>query len=266
MIEIYTVVRLTAILTGVYACHTTLALLARRERYRRGGLLDYRVVRESIANWHFLRALDPLLSRFTWVLIARLFVGLALVGGAIVGTVPVVLVAVLLATDVLTQARHGGGLSNGFDISVVVDAGLLVAVLFPAGSVGQQAGVLFIAAHGVLGYVVSGIEKLKGEQWRNGTAVLVAFSTASQGNATVFSFLRENRTLCRVVTWATVAFEVLFVLVIVVDAPFTFLFFGAGLVFHATVAVTMRIPGFLFVFPATYPSIAYASQLVPSVV
>ena len=263
MLELTTAIRITAILVGVHACYTALALLAVRNRYRRGGLLDGRVVYATTGNW-LPRLLDPILSRFVSILVGRLLVGLGLVASAISGSVPASLVGLLVVTDLLVQFRNFGRLSSGFSVALVVDVGLFLAVLAPEESVLQQVAVLFIAAHGILGYVVPGIEKLKGPAWRNGTAPILVFSMESQGHATLYSFFQEYRYVATAVAWAILAFEVLFVFVLVVDPPLGYLFFAGGILLHATVAVTMRIPGFLFVFPATYPAIAYANGVVPT--
>jgi len=267
---ITTVIALVAFGTGIHAIYTGVELLCLREQYDAGGLFSWEVRSLDLEGSHWSGVLQPLLSAFSAVLVGRVLVGIALVALALLdltGSVPdvafpvVVLFAVL--NDALVKIRHSVGLSGAFDMSLVTNVGLLIATVFPDGSVEQLAAVLFIAVQGILGYFLAGVAKAAGGQWQNGDAIEMVVSTKTWGDDRLYRLVAAYPSTKRLFSWSVIGFEVLFPVVLFLDPSALLVVFGAAFAFHFANAAVVGINSFMLMFPATYPAIYYASQLVP---
>lgn len=270
MSDVSTVVALIALGTGVHAVYSSAELLSVRRQYDDSGLMSWAVVSIYIDDILGSSVVKPFLNHFVAVLVARAAAGTALVGLVVFGrrlAAPDVVLSgvvfVLLLSDVLIVLRHPAGLSGAFDMSLVTNAGLLVATAFPDGSVEQLAGLLFIAVQGILGYLLAGVAKAVGEQWRTGTAVEMIFSTKTWGDDRLSRLVQSFPRTKYLFAWSVIGFEILLPLVLFVDPPTVFVVFGLGFVFHFANAAVMGINSFMLMFPATYPAIYYANQLIP---
>lgn len=270
MIDIETVLQWTAIITSAHAIYSALELLSIRDRYRSGGTQDWKLVRTKLQGNTLLPILKPFLARFTHVLLLRLVTGVVLASHTVLHGVesilPAVMVGTLFATDILLLYRHQGGLSGAFHMSLVVNAGLLIALATPSNSILTQAGILFIASQGILGYFISGIAKVKGKSWRSGHAIMKVLSTRTWGHPRAYALFKDYPTVLSVGTLAVVFFEIIFLAILFVDPLFVIGMLALAALMHLTIALTMGINGFLTSFSATYPSILYTSMLVPNII
>ncbi len=268
MTDVELVLRLTAAISGLYAIYSGFELLSLRRHYTDGGLMSWRIVKLSISYAPGSTFLEPILARYQYVLAGRLVAGallmmFAAVGGTVWETpiIPLLFVA-LAGTDLVTKFRHPGGLSGAHDMSLVVNFGMIIATLAPTESHVQTIAILFVAVQGVMGYFLAGVAKGLSEEWRNGRAIEMVFSTKTWGDDRVYRFVQGFPQSKYLASWTVIGFELIFVLVLIVDPHVTLLLFCIAFAFHVFNAVFMGINGFLVIFPSTYPAIYYVNHLI----
>lgn len=265
VVQLLTLLRVTAVLTGVHASVTSLEQFTTRERFRPDGLMSWDVMQFYSEDNPILEPIGERLfsyGRFRWILAVRLISGLLLIAFAALGRIPPVLPFVLFFTYLAISYRQMVGLDGAFHMGIILTAGLFLATLFPDGHVGQLAAVVFMAIQATLSYFIAGVSKLVAPEWRNGEAMEGIFSTKVWGNERVYRLLRRYPKLNFVGAWTVILFEVLFPVVLVVDQQWTLLIFAIGIAFHAFNAVFMGLNTFLIMFPASYPILYYANLLV----
>lgn len=267
MIDISTTLSLVALVSGIHAIYSALELLSVRDRYGPGGLLEWEPSRLFLTNVPGLSLLEPILSRYTYVLVVRLILGPMLIATVLLETTSLMLplVGLLAITDVFTMFRHSGGLSGAFHMSLVVNTGLTIALAAPSDSTLEFAAILFIAVQGLLGYFISGLAKVLGRDWRSGNAIHEIISTNTWGHPWVYEKVRQFPKLSAHATRAVVAFEFIFPIVLFFSVPAIYAMFALAIVMHISISLMMGVNGFLTSFTATYPAILYVSQLLPNV-
>jgi hypothetical protein len=172
----------------------------------------------------------------------------------------------IFISDIIIFMRHPKGLSGDFHISIVTSGGLAVATIATAGSLLQVGALLFIALQGVLGYGLAGVHKFLSPEWRNGSAITDILSTYTWGHGGLYQVMKGTPTFAFSCAWLVILFESLFPLVLVVPQEFLTIFFIGGVIFHLSVGVFMRLNGFLIAFPATYPAMLFANDVIRSLV
>lgn len=140
--------------------------------------------------------------------------------------------------------------------------GLWVGYLPGASHRAQAAGLLFIAIYVLMAYFSTGWSKLTSAHWRNGTRLTQLFQQGGRGFAPVGRLLAPTRPWPILVTWSVILLELAFPLAPVLPSPLFYAMLGAGLCFHAAVAVTMGIHDFFWAFSATYPALWFAHRLI----
>lgn len=277
MITVELAVHLTAVVSGLFAAYSGLGYAFLRDSLDENGIFSWTIIQASYESGPS-RLLKPVLSRYTFVLAARVVVGVLLAISAAYAELSQssqgfallfpLFVSVLLLSDVFTFLRFPGGLSGAAHMSLVLNGGLLFLVLFPNNDVVQTAALLFIAIQGVLSYFVAGFAKAAGPLWRNGKAVEVIFTTRSWGDDRIMDLIQTVPPLRKLGSWSVMGFELLFPLVLVVDPRYLPAMFAIAVAFHLFNAVFMGINGFLFSFPGTYPAIYYVNEsgLIPRIV
>lgn len=264
MIETWELVRIIAFVAGLFSIFSSIELLSVKKMYTDGGFMSRKVTRIYLEYLPLTRAVRPFLTRFPYVLMARITLGAVLMALAVADYLTVIVLVPLFFTDVLIQLRHHGGLSGAFDMGLVVNGGLLVALAFPGSEFVTAAALVFIAVQGLLSYSIAGIAKLIGEEWRNGKAVEMIFSTSSWGDDRVYRLIQRYPQTKIVAAWTVIAFECLFPIVLFLDPPLMLLVFAGGFVFHMANAALMGINSFIFIFPGSYPAIYFTGELVQS--
>lgn len=264
MTDLWFIIRLIAFVSGVFAAVSSLELLGIRKMYNEAGIMSRDVAKLQFDYIPLSRFSKPILTRFPLVLLARIPLGVLLIYATVFDLLHPAVVIALFCTDLLIQMRHTGGLSGAFDMGLVVNGGLVVATAFPESQFLQTVAVLFIAAQGLLSYFIAGVAKLIGDQWRDGTAVEMIFSTNSWGDDRIYDLIKRRPQLRRIGSWSVIGFECLFPVVLFVEPQFIPAVFGLGVLFHISNAVFMGINNFIFIFPATYPAMYYANELIRS--
>ena len=86
--------------------------------------------------------------------------------------------------------------------------------------------------------------------------------TDAWGSAWAAGLVRRVKPLGRALSVTIVAAEVCFPFVLLLPVELAALALLAGVTFHALVAAVMGINTFLWIFPATYPAVIFANNLV----
>lgn len=123
-----------------------------------------------------------------------------------------------------------------------------------------QSALVFIGLQCLLSYVTSGLGKLRGRAWRDGTGVTGVLTTRTYGAAALARTLGRHSSLARVLSWSIILTELTFPLVLVAPAPWVPLFLAGGMAFHVANAFVMGLNSFLWAFGAAYPAIAYVAM------
>ncbi|ELZ89498.1 hypothetical protein C453_00440 [Haloferax elongans ATCC BAA-1513] len=268
MISTGLTIRLVAGIIGIHAVYSGFEMISVRERYGKAGIMRWEPTRLYIEHIPGFSLIEPLLNRIVGVAIVRVVVG---VGLAIAATLnaPVLILGTfatgLLATDFVIVLRHSVGLSGAHQMSLVVSAGLTVAVLAPSGSLLELAGIGFIAAQGILGYFISGVTKGMGNAWRSGDAVLLVLSTTTWGHPWFYEKARSFPGLTALASHGVVLFEIAFPVILLLSPPLVAAIFGVALAMHISIAFAMGINGFITSFSSTYPAIYFVSRQVPTI-
>lgn len=266
---LHAAIRVMVFLVGVQVLISSLEQLYTRDRFADDGLLNWEVSKRFVRTSGLLapfaeRLLGP--PRFRLLLIARLALAITISVTALFGRVSWVLLLLLFATHLGIVYRQMAGLSGAFQMQLVLVPGLILAALFPDGSLVQTAAILFIAAQSVLSYLIAGASKLVSSDWQTGSAIAGVFSTEVWGDERIYHLLQRYPYLNVVGAWLVIAFECLFPIVLFVDPQWTVVVFAAGILFHGFNAVFMGLNKFVIAFPATYPAVYYANQVVRSVI
>jgi hypothetical protein len=106
-------------------------------------------------------------------------------------------------------------------------------------------------------YFVSGMSKLLSRTWRSGTAIREIMRTEEYGHPFFYRMVNYSSIVARLMTWATVCFEVLLPISVFIWPNAVFAFIGLGLLFHISCAWIMGLNGFPIAFAANYPAIMF---------
>lgn len=241
------------------------------EVYANGGLLDWsvlRVTRRRPLSRQFERFTDWLFQPpiFTYFLYLRLLTVLCLFAlmftVASEGRIASFLSLAVLVQLLLLRNRSAYGLDGSDHMYIVIFLGLTVTRLMPPYSWASAAGLFYIAFQSGLSYLISGLAKIAGPSWRDGSAIAGVMTTKIYGNQIAASFLSDRPSLCRVLCWGVIVFEVLFIGALFSGPQFMWSMIVAGFVFHASAAVLMGLNSFFFAFLSAYPAIVYVNSLI----
>lgn len=174
--------------------------------------------------------------------------------------------ALLWFSLLLSQLHFNRGarlfFANSDHMNLICLAGLTVAALPGASATLRGAALAFIAFQSCLGYLASGLEKLRSAPWRSGRRLVHIVQDGSHHIPALGACLVRRPGLAKALAWGVVALEVLLPLCVVLPPAGFWIFVGAGLLFHACIAVLMALPGFFWVFAATYPALYFVHEWV----
>lgn len=170
--------------------------------------------------------------------------------------------ALLLLTIIYTNLRWRGTYNGGSDMmSVVVGMGLMwswliLEIASPADSSHwAKLGVYYIGIQSVISYFVAGIIKIKRPHWRSGEA-LKSFLNVSVFNdeKAQIEKIRNNPQIMRLLSWATLFFEIAFPLALF-NTPTALFFITWAALFHLTNVYLFGLNRFFWAWAATWPCI-----------
>ena len=141
-------------------------------------------------------------------------------------------------------------------MQVIIFASLVAFYLSPIFIV-KQFVIFFICFQVLLSYFTSGFAKFVSPVWRNGSAISGILNTISYGVRPVARILVNNANLSKLICWSVIIFECAFPLLVFTGVKPTIIFITTGVVFHLSIALSMRLNSFFWSFVATYPAVLY---------
>jgi hypothetical protein len=244
--------RVSEVLASLAAGIGSLELLATRRAWGDHGTWRWSILRAE------LRWAAPVLATvpFTSLLFTRL-----VAAAWLTGTPSLIAVAWLWTTTLLVNLRFRGTYNGGSDhMLVVVLTGLLVARAGMGNPVLPLAGMAWIAAQGILSYVIAGAAKLRSASWRDGTALPALLAIPAYGVPSGVRRWIANPGAAKVAATGVLAFECAFPLVLLGSTPAVVgVAVAAG--FHLANAWVFGLNRFLLTWAATWPAIVAISAI-----
>jgi len=119
----------------------------------------------------------------------------------------------------------------------------------------------FIALQACLSYTTAGVTKLFNTNWMHGNGFLSVVSSYDLVPLKAVSvFFNQHRQAAQVINWWIILFECFFPLVLIVGPPLCWWFMALGILFHASIAIWLRLGKFFWVWVATYPALIFITQ------
>lgn len=162
----------------------------------------------------------------------------------------------IAVTAVLLSGRSSFGMDGADQMSTITFLALAVQAMVPTPAV-TKAVLTFLALELALSYLVSGVAKMFGPMWRNGSAIWGILSTRSYGTPRLGLWLIWRPGVCRILTWSVILTECMFPLALVLPAPLAWGLIALGLAFHLGTAFLMGLNTFLWSFGAVYPALIW---------
>lgn len=257
----------TGRLLAVYVVIDSFEKLCLAKQYIGGGLFDWHMLKEN--NFYkrqhaFIRKLsDAVFFTPVWtgLLFLRLLCGVYLLFFSSFLTDSIYCFFTLFLVSSLINYRniaYGAEAENRF--SLIITGALLLQKIVPTHTVTMVA-FWFIALQVCLSYLTAGVAKLFNVNWRNGGGfyrIITAYNKVPL--PAINLFFEQRRPLSKFINWSVIVFECFFSLTLVVGRPYFWWFLGFGIVFHASIAIWLRLGKFFWVWIATYPALIFITQ------
>lgn len=172
------------------------------------------------------------------------------------------LVLLLLLIHLFISMRALFGLDGAHQMNLILLLGITFFYMTTPGSFAMECCILFIGGQAVASYVISGIYKIMGKKWRNGTAMSGIMSARIYGHPWLGAYLRHRPVLCKILCWKIILIETAFIVVPFAPPMVVYIFLGCGIFFHLLNAIFMGLNGFFFAFVATYSSVIYLNHYI----
>jgi len=167
----------------------------------------------------------------------------------------------LLFSTIATSVRWRGTFNGGSDyMTIVILSALTVAATFPSNPSVFLGCNLYVVAQLVLSYLISGLVKLRSQDWQNGSALTAFTASAMFAPPTVLRPILENERQAKILGWSIIAFECLFPLCFI-NVEFCLVFIAIGTLFHLGNSYVMGLNRFFFAWIATYPMLYWVAGL-----
>jgi hypothetical protein len=249
------VLHLVARLSAVGVCLGCLELLShsfRRRRPAEGGQEEpplERAVRWGAGTWHVgLLALTA----------GRLLLGTLLLFDPGVGLYWKYYVVGLLILTFLVCLMVP--LTKGADAQLtLITYSAMALTLFSDTPVAAGYCLYFLTLQLCFAYFAAGFHKLRSPYWRSGYALPGLLSARLFGFPAFGAWLDRHGLLAWSFSWATIAWEVTFPVVLIAPREIGLCYFGCGALFHVSTAFTMGLNKFVWAFLALYPAAIYCT-------
>ncbi|MEY2880970.1 MAG: hypothetical protein RLZZ15_3350 [Verrucomicrobiota bacterium] len=126
----------------------------------------------------------------------------------------------------------------------------------------REAALTFLAAHVLIAYGASGVDKAASRRWRSGLQLTVTFLYSLHRLRPLGDWLERHPRAAQAASWGVIALELLFPISVALPPAGFWIFLGSGIVFHATIACTMGLHGFWWAFMAGYPALYFVHSRV----
>lgn len=191
------------------------------------------------------------------ILAGRLVAALACLALPYGGILALCLLGVLTLAQLYYNRRFQLVFANSDHMTLIVLAAVTVAC-FPGASVRLKAAALgFLAFQCLLAYTAGGIDKISAGHWRTGRRLVYVFQDSAHRFPPLGRWLARHERIAVVLSLSIILWETLFVVGLFLPTPGFWLFVATGLLFHATIAILMALPGFFWAFAATYPGLYF---------
>jgi hypothetical protein len=210
-------------------------------------------------GWSTSRAVDLVLrdARLWYLQVIRAAMALAIIFTIGHSTIRLVCLCGIIAIGMIWRMR----VPLGYDGSDQM-ASIIFIVAASSRAIGTpialSAGVLFIAAQGILSYTSAGWAKVFQPGWRDGSYFRQILTTSSYGTHRAANTFLTNTRVARMATLAVLGLECLFPLVLFLPKSFALGILVAVTAFHVACASLMGLNTFVWCFSATYPAILFA--------
>ncbi|MFC3115248.1 HTTM domain-containing protein [Cellvibrio fontiphilus] len=175
------------------------------------------------------------------------------------GFQPLLIELALLGTAAVLISRYRGPYNGGSDtMTLLVLLCLCLSHLAPT-RYWQEIALGYLAIQLTLSYFQSGWVKLVNAQWRSGEALQQVFALSAYPVSNAVREWAQKPGLLWVMTWAVIAFELLFPLALLNQTMLFIALFIAGL-FHLANACLFGLNRFFWIWPAAYPVIIWFQQ------
>lgn len=231
--------------------------------FKQGGVFYWRAVKQNgyfkKRPAVFLQFADLIFNYPNWIVMIaiRACAGLTLIFTPEHDVLTGIMLLFVFLTGSLMNLRNapfGAETENRF--ALMITGALLLQCIMPTPKV-TFACLWFIAVQSCLSYVTAGVTKLFNAQWRNGNGILHVFDSPGLVAARKAAYwLNKYKTFARLLTWGTLGIECVFPLALV-GPPLLWLFLGWGVLFHAAIAIFIRLGKFFWIWIATYPAIIF---------
>jgi hypothetical protein len=261
MISADEAVQWTTRLAGLCAAYMSVEVLVDRQHYADHGLLGWPVMR-SRHRALVASAMAPVASAllrypvFLAMMGARLAAGLVLATMAPSGDLRTALLALTLVANLLFQLRTAFG-TDGADQMNTLTLGALVVDAVSNSPLVRAAALWFQALQLVLSYFIAGVAKLRGEEWRQGRAPTLIFSTRMYGVPPFGRWLGQHPRVSWLMAWIVIVTETSYPLVFVAPPSLAMAIMAGGLGFHVFTAFAMGLNTFFWAFTAAYPALIW---------
>lgn len=195
------------------------------------------------------------------VLLGRSVAAAAVVWGANGAAAPWLLAA-LLGCQLFYILRFPIVLTNADHMNLVVLSAVTVGLLPATSEALRTIALGFLAFQSLWAYATSGVEKMWAPQWRSGVRLAEVFQDSPHRFAPLGAYFSTHRNVAKLAAWAVIVGECLFPLSLFLPKTALLVALGAGVLFHAIIAVTMGLPSFFWAFVATYPALYFFNGYV----
>jgi hypothetical protein len=194
------------------------------------------------------------------VLVAgRLVLGILLLVSPDVGLYWKYYVVGLLILSVLVSMMLS--ITQGADSQLIaITYSAIALTLFSDTPVAAGYCLYFLTLQLCFSYFAAGFHKVRSPAWRDGSALPGILSARVFGFPPLGAWLGRHRWLWRPLSWATVAWEVSFPVVLVAPREVCLGYFACGVLFHLGTAFTMGLNKFIWPFLALYPAAIYCTM------
>jgi hypothetical protein len=252
---------LTERIAAVGSALASAELLARPRALGEDGLLSWQVARlrsATLAVGRPARILDRIFASpgVQVLALTRLLAAVLVMATPTGSAVSAAGLALCAAMTALLMLRTPYGNDGADQMLLLVLVSCALARLIGSHAAIEYA-LWFIGLQCLLSYLTSGVAKLAGRSWRDGTGLLGVLNTKTYGGRRLAAVLAGRRGLAVALSWTVILTEALFVLVLVVPDQGIALMLAGGVAFHVGTAVVMGLNAFVWAFGATYPAIAY---------
>ena len=238
-----------------------------RREFGPGGLFDWRILRLSHPFWirRFRAGLFDALFSATGtrgLLVAQFACGVVLLlpVSGLAHAMAMWSAALLLAA---MAARMPYGRDGSDQMAFILCVSLALAYS-SANPTFRLVCAAFATCQLLLSYLVSGVAKACGPDWRSGQALVSVMKTSTYGHPAVARILETRPALTRAAAHTLIAGELLLAGLVFLPSPLFEIGIVCGIGFHLGTAVVMGLTTFFWAFVAAYPVAIAVSRFMMS--